>query len=182
MFHADQGYLAATNEMIVMNIDYTSRRSAPWPVQVAERPDAVWAIQRAAQARQGRPRHGPYEKVRETRLVCGDPANPRKTNIARSKRRTSSGASQPMCVPSFAFATVVILSTISRDGWRSPLLRSARPRLNTRFSVVSRESADVMDAVASKHLLHNDYIRFPLFCPRILQISPPLHLGQTPRR
>ena len=29
MFHAEQGYLAATNETIVMNIDYASRRSAP---------------------------------------------------------------------------------------------------------------------------------------------------------
>ena len=43
MFHAEQGYLAATNETIVMNIDYTSRRSAPWPVQAAERLEAIWA-------------------------------------------------------------------------------------------------------------------------------------------
>jgi acyl-CoA thioester hydrolase len=42
MFHADEGYLAATNESIIMNIDYTSRRSAPWPSQVTERLDAVW--------------------------------------------------------------------------------------------------------------------------------------------
>ncbi|UYN96791.1 MAG: thioesterase family protein [Enhydrobacter sp.] len=42
MFHADQGYLAATNEAIVMNIDYASRKSAPWPVQVAERLEALW--------------------------------------------------------------------------------------------------------------------------------------------
>ena len=43
MYHAEQGYLAATNETIVINIDYTSRRSASWPAQAAERLEAVWA-------------------------------------------------------------------------------------------------------------------------------------------
>ena len=43
MYHAEQGYLAATNETIVMNIDFASRRSAPWPVQAAQRLEAVWA-------------------------------------------------------------------------------------------------------------------------------------------
>jgi acyl-CoA thioester hydrolase len=43
MFHAEQGYLASTNETIVMNIDYATRRSAPWPVPVSERLDALWA-------------------------------------------------------------------------------------------------------------------------------------------
>ena len=47
MFHAEQGYLAATNEAIVMNIDYASRRSAPWPMQAAERLEAVWETHRA---------------------------------------------------------------------------------------------------------------------------------------
>src|SRR5215471_9875654 len=42
MFHADEGYLAATNEVIVMNIDYASRRSAPWPAPVAARLDVLW--------------------------------------------------------------------------------------------------------------------------------------------
>jgi len=42
MHHEEQGYLAATNEVIVINIDYTSRRSAPWPMQAAERLEAVW--------------------------------------------------------------------------------------------------------------------------------------------
>ncbi len=42
MYHASEGYLAATNETIVMNIDYTTRRSAPWPVQAAERLEVVW--------------------------------------------------------------------------------------------------------------------------------------------
>src|SRR5260221_3678202 len=43
MYEAEHGYLSATNETIVMNIDYASRRSAPWPVQAAERLEAVWA-------------------------------------------------------------------------------------------------------------------------------------------
>ena len=43
MFHAEQGYLASTNETIVMNIDYATRRSGPWPVQAAERLETIWA-------------------------------------------------------------------------------------------------------------------------------------------
>jgi len=31
MYHATEGYLAATNELMLMNIDYASRRAAPWP-------------------------------------------------------------------------------------------------------------------------------------------------------
>ena len=42
MYHAEQGYLAATNETIVINIDFASRRSAPFPLQAAERLEAVW--------------------------------------------------------------------------------------------------------------------------------------------
>lgn len=42
MFHAADGYLAATNEVIVMNIDYASRRSASWPVQAGERLELIW--------------------------------------------------------------------------------------------------------------------------------------------
>ena len=47
MFHAEQGYLAATNEVIVMNIDYATRRSAPFPVPVAERLDILWPLHAA---------------------------------------------------------------------------------------------------------------------------------------
>ena len=43
MYHAEQNYLAATNETIVINIDYTARRSTPWPAQAADRLEAVWA-------------------------------------------------------------------------------------------------------------------------------------------
>ena len=31
MYHATEGYLAATNELMLMNIDFATRRSAPWP-------------------------------------------------------------------------------------------------------------------------------------------------------
>src|SRR5437016_1608031 len=37
MYHATDGYLAATNELMLMNIDYASRRSAPWPDFARER-------------------------------------------------------------------------------------------------------------------------------------------------
>ncbi len=37
MYHAEEGYLAATNELMLMNIDYASRRSAPWPDFAMER-------------------------------------------------------------------------------------------------------------------------------------------------
>ena len=37
MYHADEGYLAATNELMMMNIDYETRRSAPWPEWAMER-------------------------------------------------------------------------------------------------------------------------------------------------
>jgi acyl-CoA thioester hydrolase len=46
MYHGEQNYLAATNETIVMNIDYATRRSAAWPMQAAERLEAVWATHR----------------------------------------------------------------------------------------------------------------------------------------
>jgi acyl-CoA thioester hydrolase len=44
MFHGTDGYLAATNEVIVMNIDYASRRSAPWPGPVAKRLEVLWEM------------------------------------------------------------------------------------------------------------------------------------------
>jgi acyl-CoA thioester hydrolase len=46
MYHAEQDYLAATNETIVMNIDYETRRSGAWPVPVTERLDAIWETHR----------------------------------------------------------------------------------------------------------------------------------------
>lgn len=47
IYHAGLGYLAATNETIVMNIDYASRRSAPWPKPVGERLEKLWDAHRA---------------------------------------------------------------------------------------------------------------------------------------
>ena len=46
MYHADEGYLAATNEAIVMNIDYATRKSGPFPAQAAARLAEVWAEHR----------------------------------------------------------------------------------------------------------------------------------------
>jgi acyl-CoA thioester hydrolase len=47
MYHADEGYLAATNETIIMNIDYATRKSGPFPAQAAERLAKVWDVHRA---------------------------------------------------------------------------------------------------------------------------------------
>jgi acyl-CoA thioester hydrolase len=37
MYHATEGYLAATAELMLMNIDLESRRSSPWPAWALER-------------------------------------------------------------------------------------------------------------------------------------------------
>ena len=44
MYHATEGYLAATNELMLMNIDYASRRSAPWPDETMRRLDTLAPI------------------------------------------------------------------------------------------------------------------------------------------
>jgi acyl-CoA thioester hydrolase len=44
MYHGSEGYLAATNELMLMNIDYKSRRSAPWPEFARERIEKLAAI------------------------------------------------------------------------------------------------------------------------------------------
>src|SRR5471030_1857420 len=56
MYHAEEGYLAATNETIVMNIDYTTRKSGPFPLQATERPEKVWTVHKtvAKPAKSGR--------------------------------------------------------------------------------------------------------------------------------
>ncbi len=33
MYHADAGYRAATNELLMMHVDYAARRAAPWPTR-----------------------------------------------------------------------------------------------------------------------------------------------------
>ena len=47
MYHATKGYLAATNELMLMNIDYATRRSAPWPEWAMPRIEAMAANHRA---------------------------------------------------------------------------------------------------------------------------------------
>src|SRR5260370_39850670 len=47
MYHADEGYLAATNELMLMNIDYATRRSAPWPEFAMERIDKMAAAHKS---------------------------------------------------------------------------------------------------------------------------------------
>ena len=42
-----EGYLAATNELMLMNIDYNSRRSAPWPDFAMERIEKLAAAHAA---------------------------------------------------------------------------------------------------------------------------------------
>jgi acyl-CoA thioester hydrolase len=37
MHHGAEGWVAATNELILMNIDYQTRRSAPWPNETHRR-------------------------------------------------------------------------------------------------------------------------------------------------
>lgn len=43
MYHADEGYLASTNELISLHVDMTARRSAPMPDHIVARLDAVAA-------------------------------------------------------------------------------------------------------------------------------------------
>lgn len=47
MFHAEEGWLAATNEVFTMHIDMTSRRSAPFPPHIRERVDRTLVAHRA---------------------------------------------------------------------------------------------------------------------------------------
>ena len=41
MYHAEEGYLAATNELISLHVDMTARRSAAMPESIATRLDAI---------------------------------------------------------------------------------------------------------------------------------------------
>jgi acyl-CoA thioester hydrolase len=47
MYHGSEGYLAATNELMLMNIDYATRRSAPWPDWAMDRIETMAAAHRA---------------------------------------------------------------------------------------------------------------------------------------
>jgi acyl-CoA thioester hydrolase len=43
MYHGSEGWLAATNELMMMHIDFATRRAAPWPGAVARRLAALAA-------------------------------------------------------------------------------------------------------------------------------------------
>jgi acyl-CoA thioester hydrolase len=47
MYHAEEGWLAATNELVMMHIDYNTRRSAPWPAEAQRRIEAMAAAHKA---------------------------------------------------------------------------------------------------------------------------------------
>lgn len=46
MYHAEQGYLAATNELLAVHVDTTGPRSAPFPAQVAAAIESMLAEHR----------------------------------------------------------------------------------------------------------------------------------------
>ncbi|MBL4721121.1 MAG: thioesterase family protein [Alphaproteobacteria bacterium] len=46
MFHATEGYLAATNEVLSVHVDLDSRRIAPMPDALRQRVDALWRLHR----------------------------------------------------------------------------------------------------------------------------------------
>jgi acyl-CoA thioester hydrolase len=37
MYHAEEGYLAATNELAILHVDFKTRRAAPWPDETQSR-------------------------------------------------------------------------------------------------------------------------------------------------
>jgi acyl-CoA thioester hydrolase len=47
MVHADEGFAAATCELLLLHVDFRSRKSAPWPEVCTERIDAMFAAHRA---------------------------------------------------------------------------------------------------------------------------------------
>jgi acyl-CoA thioester hydrolase len=53
MYHAEEGYLASTNEIVMLHVDMADRRSAPMPPEILERvtqlKDAHSALPRPAQ-------------------------------------------------------------------------------------------------------------------------------------
>ena len=64
MYHGTEGYLAATNELMLMNIDYETRRSAPWPEWAMERIEKLAAAHAPARPAAGRPPHRYQERSR----------------------------------------------------------------------------------------------------------------------
>ncbi len=46
MYHAEEGYLAATNELICIHVDLAKRRSAPFPRDALARIERLFAVHR----------------------------------------------------------------------------------------------------------------------------------------
>ncbi len=47
MYHAEAGWLAATNELLFMHIDFETRRASPWPEETMRRLEAIAAAHKA---------------------------------------------------------------------------------------------------------------------------------------
>ena len=47
MYHAEEGWLAATNELMMMHIDYETRRASPWREETMGRLEAMATAHRA---------------------------------------------------------------------------------------------------------------------------------------
>jgi acyl-CoA thioester hydrolase len=43
MYHAEEGFLAATNELMILHVDFKTRRAAPWPKETQARLAAMAA-------------------------------------------------------------------------------------------------------------------------------------------
>ena len=41
MYHAEEGYLAATNELMILHVDFATRRVSPWPQETQARMSAM---------------------------------------------------------------------------------------------------------------------------------------------
>ena len=67
LIHADEGWVSATSEQMYLHLDMTARRVTPWPSDVRDGLEALWAPTRhlALPARAGRrigiPRKGTFE-------------------------------------------------------------------------------------------------------------------------
>lgn len=47
MYHGDAGWLVAINELLMINVDYQARRTAPWPEETARRLGLMAAAHKA---------------------------------------------------------------------------------------------------------------------------------------
>ncbi len=47
MYHAEEGWLAATNELMMMHIDYETRRASPWREETMRRLEAMATTHKA---------------------------------------------------------------------------------------------------------------------------------------